>query len=84
MSAAIKDFEMLRRRGTSKCRLCGKGIFWIRLSSGKLMPYDIEPLEDVTEGTMPQIFTDEKGKMHVTHFATCPNADTHRRRGKDD
>ena len=68
----------------SKCRSCGGEIFWIRLTSGKLMPYNILPDLGVGDdkAKMPAYFTDAAGKHYETHFATCPNADQHRRRRK--
>jgi len=67
----------------SKCKSCGGEIFWIRLESGKLMPYNILPDLDAPEDAkMPSYFVDARGKKYKTHFAICPNADQHRKRGK--
>ena len=61
----------------TKCKSCGAGIIWAETPKGSRMPMDAEP---VTSG-----FTIEKGKLvrvhlYESHFATCPNADKHRRK----
>ena len=79
----------------SSCRSCGAQIIWARTERGKRMPLDAEPVVDVTarglfvlrEKTNPggplalaawglDCFTD---RHYQSHFATCPNADNHRR-----
>lgn len=79
----------------SKCRSCGAKIIWIITPAGKKMPCDPEPvyfkpaqdgeLRLVTaNGTIARGTKAEKAEDalcgYVSHFATCPNADKHRRR----
>jgi len=54
------------------CRSCGKSIIWLRTKAGKKMPVDAE-----TVTGSETMF--EYGK-HTSHFATCPNANKHRKR----
>lgn len=76
----------------STCRSCGASIRWaITERSGKRIPVDAEP---VAEGGNLLLTTDDPpiarvvsvdqlviddGVRFVSHFATCPNADAHRR-----
>lgn len=79
----------------SECRSCHASIIWVRTERGKRMPLDAEPVDATRatrsvfvlrelendggplavaawglEGTEPH---------YISHFSTCPNADTHRR-----
>jgi len=67
----------------AKCRSCGAAIRWGRTQSGKAMPLDAEPVPDGTLGIAPngEIYSkgDEAGDRYKSHFATCPNAATHRK-----
>jgi hypothetical protein len=80
---------------TATCRSCNAPVIWARsASSGRLMPVDREPVDGgnvlVTRGPsgftatvvgkqpQPNLFGDD-GPRYTSHFATCPNADTHRR-----
>lgn len=78
----------------SKCKSCGAEIIWIKTRNGKNMPCDAEPvyyLPDpdgkevivtsggtVTHGFLSDMRIAETG--YRSHFATCPNANQHRRR----
>jgi hypothetical protein len=66
---------------TAKCRSCGAYIVWLKTKAGKNMPVDADSLDDVDleaeAGEMP-LFDPSAG--HISHFATCPNADQHRRK----
>ena len=77
----------------SKCKSCGAEIKWILTQSGKKMPVDAKPvpyradpggsLSLVTmngrvERGVLDLDSDQAG--YVSHFATCPNANEHRRR----
>ena len=63
----------------STCRTCGAQILWVHMrGSGKRMPIDADSLQsrvvlnkDQTLGAVRQ--------TGVSHFATCPQADEHRR-----
>ena len=65
------------------CRSCRRGIVWITMKgTGKRMPVDADSIEqrvvlvDTGEGIVGEIM-----RTGVSHFATCPNAGQHRRRG---
>lgn len=76
----------------TRCRTCNEPIFWMETDNGRLMPVDTKPelrlvrvLSDDTlilAGGM-----DEASYVRVrsvptytSHFASCVNADLHRRR----
>lgn len=77
----------------AKCKTCGAKINWLRLKSGKWNPVDpgrvpYKPDEhgnltlitmdgEVVRGHL-DIMSDQYG--YTSHFATCPQADAHRRR----
>lgn len=79
-----------------KCRSCGKRILWIRMRSGKAMPVDdllinyrvdpkgkdriVTPGGDVVACVAGVRVEDATGFGYTSHFATCPNANGHRRR----
>lgn len=68
---------------TAKCRSCGAAIIWCVTGNGKKMPIDARPTDTgnlVLEGTEPTaVYVDPGTGTHTSHFATCPNADKHRR-----
>lgn len=77
----------------SACRSCGAPVRWVITSRGKRMPLDAEPVDDgnvvldmsdrndpVAIVVPPEQILVEDGPRYVSHFATCPNADQHRRR----
>lgn len=62
----------------AQCGSCQAPIYWIETARGKRMPVDC----DVDGGRRP--FTGvpgdgERDGRGVSHFATCPNAEEHRR-----
>ena len=76
------------------CRSCGARIRFIRMTSGKYMPvdesavfYDLEKSSDkvvTTDGRVVNCRIVEQPVNRsmfgfVSHFATCPNANQHRR-----
>lgn len=78
---------------TKRCKSCGAEIIWIRMKSGKAMPCDAEPIPymELFSGGMKLVT--EQGEVvqgcydgtsdkigYVSHFATCPNANQHRKR----
>lgn len=83
---------------THRCSSCGRPIRWaISAVTGSRMPIDPEPaiggnirLTDDTPakasvvGAAIDLFdpTDD-GTRYVSHFATCPTGDSHRRRTAD-
>lgn len=56
---------------SATCKSCGKEIRWLKTRDDKNMPVDAE-----TVGRDETIFDHAK---HKSHFATCPNANQHRR-----
>ncbi|MGE4425478.1 MAG: hypothetical protein AB7G37_03385 [Solirubrobacteraceae bacterium] len=74
------------------CRSCGAGVQWVLLDGGSKNPLDPEPVENGNvyvrrDGTAKVLTADELGRaraeghpLHISHFATCPNANKHRRR----
>ena len=77
----------------AKCRSCGEEIMWIKTKAGRSMPVNMERIW-FTEGG-DETFVTREGKVirgtrtalrarpamagFISHFATCPNADAHRR-----
>ena len=74
-----------------KCKSCGAAIWWVETVNGNMMPLDEKPVDDgnivVSNGTgyvMHGDLFDEPtvaGPRFKSHFATCPNARTHRKKG---
>jgi len=75
---------------SAQCSSCGAPIRWERTVNDKPIPLDPEPVPDgnlsirddgrvyhVAQG--PGVLSMEDVALYKTHFATCPNADTHRR-----
>lgn len=80
----------------AKCRSCGAEIIWIKMTSGKNMPVDAKPITYriaipgatgtqkliTQDGRVVSCFFDPGSglKGYTSHFATCPNANQHRRK----
>jgi len=68
----------------SLCRSCGARIVWGQTNRGKRIPIDLdsipgaEPFSAENASRPPAVRFDPL--VHTTHFATCPQADEHRRR----
>lgn len=75
------------------CNSCHAQIWWALTAEGKSMPINQQPDPDGTVSTdqsgIVEIITDpvekerlrRRGrKFYTAHFATCPEADQHRRR----
>lgn len=61
----------------AECRSCGEEIVFLKTSSGKSIPVNVDT---VTEGDTQ--FEPRAG--HISHFATCKDADKWRKgRGND-
>jgi hypothetical protein len=54
-----------------RCSSCRARIIWLKTAGGKNMPVDADTVEPEDETF--------NGEKHVSHFATCPNANQHRR-----
>lgn len=79
----------------SKCRSCNAEIKWIKMASGKNMPVD-PYLHSMIKGEGTDVIVTEDGHVihgrfasyeeganisgYISHFSTCPNAATHRKR----
>jgi hypothetical protein len=68
------------------CKSCGAEIVWVQMIlSGKRMPLDAKPEKRIHlvgraglgSETEPEAVV---GDVYTSHFATCPNANEHRRR----
>lgn len=82
----------------NKCRSCGAKIIWIQTANGKNMPCNPEKIHYRTyegAGTPEKILVTPDGNItmgtpdpssdlygYVSHFATCPAAAAHRKKGK--
>lgn len=81
----------------TKCRSCGAEIKFIRMKSGKWNPVDptrrgiikdggheVLVTEDgeLIQGTFTSVEDGANGFGYISHFVTCPNADSHRKREK--
>lgn len=78
----------------AECRSCGAEIYWAITNNGKRMPVDYLPTPEGTiaieypKGPLLAIVLHgdellaarEAGEpLHLSHFATCPNAASHRK-----
>lgn len=57
-----------------RCASCHQAIVWLPTNTGKRMPINAETVLDA------DIYFDHT--RHTSHFAPCPQADTHRRVSK--
>lgn len=78
----------------TKCRSCGAEIKFIQLKSGKWNPVDPQK-RTLVEGEGNEVIVTESGEVvtgrfasldeganrsgYISHFATCPNANQHRK-----
>lgn len=68
----------------SQCATCKAEIVWAVTPTGKAMPVDPDPVDngnlvlDVDARPVsvrpPELTDDPEGPRHVSHFATCPDA----------
>ncbi len=80
------------RPETSPCKSCGAPILWTVTAAGRRMPVDAEPSDigniEVSGGLVLHATTIAGHDLvraravgfplYLSHFATCPNASTHR------
>ena len=77
----------------AKCKSCGADIIWIKTKNGRSMPCDAKPIpfrESFSGGMklvtkagdiVPGNYDGTSNEFaYISHFATCPNADQHRRK----
>lgn len=79
------------------CRSCGAPIIFIISTKGHRIPCDAEPVKFDYELGGPDKVVTQNGEVlpgrisengaetgYISHFATCPNANAHRRRYRHD
>lgn len=70
----------MKENDISECRSCKAKIVWMVTTRGKNMPVDFDDrvrcFLDFTK-PRPIIFNH---KTMISHFSTCPNADSHRKK----
>jgi hypothetical protein len=72
MSFEDEETTEAHERRIVRCRSCYARIIWFKTDAGKNMPVDADTVEpEDQELDLPR---------HISHFATCPNADHHRRK----
>ena len=69
------------------CKTCGARFDWYRnADTGKFMPVEPEPRDDgnvqidVVANTASVVAPGSHAPLYMSHFATCKQADAHRRR----
>jgi hypothetical protein len=76
------------RPANLRCRSCGAPIFWGRTALGRAVPLNAEPVSGLESGHYAVSWPDDgkgdalaihRAAIHLTHFATCPNAASHRK-----
>lgn len=79
-----------------RCKSCGAEIIWIKMKSGKSMPCNAEPVTYWEDAKGDETVITPNGETircrlqgdpqeatgmgYISHFATCPAANTFRRR----
>jgi hypothetical protein len=79
----------------SRCRSCNAPIRWVRTAAGKAMPIDPAPdlergnllvgfvggeeIATILTGNELASSRARRDPLHLSHFATCPQAAAHRR-----
>lgn len=78
---------------SASCRSCGEPVIWAQTQHGKRMPVDAERITggnlelayEAPDGTSLEtpwadyVRAEDGVLRHVSHFATCVDADKHRR-----
>lgn len=83
----------------SKCKGCGAEIIWVKTFGGKSMPCDPEqiiywakpggrakivtPNGEIYSAELQGDLNKATGVGYISHFATCPQANSFRRQGND-
>ena len=69
----------MNREDISSCKSCGAKIVWMKTKKGKNIPVDFtEKVRVFLDFTTPRPLTFNHKTM-TSHFATCPQADQHRK-----
>ena len=66
-----EDADAAHEARIRRCRSCNAPIIWFKTAEGRNMPVDADTVE---AGDTEMDLT-----RHKSHFATCPNADKHRK-----
>jgi hypothetical protein len=77
----LKIYQDSRSKGT--CRSCGAPIEWAELTSGKRHPFNVPIVSTRTQGSMlagERTIEDVDTAVSSSHFQTCPQSKTWRRR----
>jgi hypothetical protein len=73
-------------RLNAKCRSCGAPIIWAKTKNDKTIPLDATPTADgnllLVDGVAraPEVTDDVPFLQYKSHFATCPDAESFRRK----
>ena len=69
----------------AECKSCKAEIIWIKTPAGRNHPVDAEPMSMWVQNEDHPV--NQQGwsivQGHISHFATCPNADQHRGTGSE-
>jgi hypothetical protein len=63
--------EEAHERRIVRCKSCAAKIIWFKTEAGRNMPVDADTVEPEDDEYDPP--------RHVSHFATCKDADKHRK-----
>jgi hypothetical protein len=75
----------------TECKSCGAAITWAKTIKGRPIPLDARPSPRgnviISEEGVALVYRDSSAiapryadePRYLSHFATCPNADTHRK-----
>jgi hypothetical protein len=72
MSFEGEETTEAHERRIKRCSSCNAKIIWFKTEAGRWTPVDADTVEARDE----ELDTER----HTSHFATCPNADQHRKR----
>jgi hypothetical protein len=67
----LDDTSEAHERRIKRCRSCNARIIWFETAAGRRMPVDADTVE--AEDVELDL------QRHVSHFATCPDANRHRK-----
>ncbi|MCH7891215.1 MAG: hypothetical protein IH921_06910 [Gemmatimonadetes bacterium] len=71
----------------ARCKTCQQEIVWGKTESGRRIPLDRPEKRFIRADLMAEHYADEDDYImvdtHLSHFATCPQADLHRKEKTD-
>jgi hypothetical protein len=74
-----EDTTEAHERRIVRCSSCRAQIIWFKTEAGRNHPVDADTVEPADTELDLQTKSHPEGK-HKSHFATCPNANQHRRK----